>query len=148
MKAIAEGNKVEVLKTLKANGENVQVAYSAETQAWVVTSKNVALLARKKSEVPMYKDDRYKFAKEMADVWFDKLATMKPDVVKDLETTLSGRTLVGEYIGSDDHQHLVKYSRVSIIFYAVVDNYATDSCWPCEKAWALFNKFGLDKVHI
>jgi hypothetical protein len=31
LKAIAEGNKVEVLKTLKANGENVQVAYSAET---------------------------------------------------------------------------------------------------------------------
>ena len=60
----------------------------------------------------------------------------------------SGRTLVGEYIGSQDHQHLVMYSRVTIIFYAVVENNSEESCWPCNKAWSLFNQFGLDVVKI
>jgi hypothetical protein len=46
--------------------------------------------------------------------------------------------MIGEYIGSQEHQHLVKYSRVTIIFYAIVDNYSGDPCWPCSKAWAFF----------
>lgn len=37
---------------------------------------------------------------------------------------------------------------MTIIFYAVVDNYAAETCWPCSKAWAFFKKFGLDVVHI
>lgn len=45
LKAILSGNKVEVLKTLKANGENVQVSWNEKTGAWVVCSKNVALVA-------------------------------------------------------------------------------------------------------
>lgn len=55
--------------------------------------------------------------------------------------------MIGEYIGSDAHQHLVKYSRVTIIFYAVVSNNSEEDCWPCDQAWSLFNKYGLDKVH-
>jgi hypothetical protein len=43
---------------------------------------------------------------------------------------------------------LVKYSRVTIIFYAVVSNDSSEDCWPCEQAFALFDKYGLDKVHI
>ena len=57
-------------------------------------------------------------------------------------------TLVGEYIGSQDHQHLVMYTRVSLIFYAIVDNNSTDSCIPCDQAWSFFSKYNLDKVHI
>ena len=55
---------------------------------------------------------------------------------------------MGEYIGSDDHQHLVKYSRVTLIFYAIVGNSSEQSCWPCKKAWAFFQKYNLDVVHI
>jgi hypothetical protein len=51
LKAIAEGHTVEVLKTLKANGENVQVSFSSETQSWVITSKNVAILVRNENDV-------------------------------------------------------------------------------------------------
>ena len=45
LKALLEGHQIEVLKTLKANGENVQVSWNEEVQAWVICSKNVALLA-------------------------------------------------------------------------------------------------------
>lgn len=59
-----------------------------------------------------------------------------------------GHTLVGEYIGNQDYQHLVKYSRVTLIFYAIVDNNSSSSCWPCTAAWSFFQKYKLDRVHI
>ena len=149
LKALADGHEVEVLKTLKANGENVQVAYCKEFGAWLVTSKNVGLLARTRDDIAKYDSSgRYRFAIEMATVWFDKLESMPQTEQDQLKDVCNERTLVGEYIGSNEHQHLVKYSRVTIIFYAVVDNYGEDSCWPCAKAWALFKRFNLDVVHI
>lgn len=46
----------------------------------MITSKNVGLLARTKADVKTYpggqEGARYTFAVEMANVWFDKLATM------------------------------------------------------------------------
>lgn len=140
------------MKTLKANGENVQVSYSAETEGWVVTSKNVAILIRNRDDIKKYENcsdqGRFAFATEMAYVWLDKLDTFDAQKREDIKRDLAGKTMVGEYIGSQEHQHLVKYSRVTIIFYAIVDNYSEDSCWPCSKAWQLFQKYGLDVVHI
>jgi len=37
---------------------------------------------------------------------------------------------------------------VTIIFYAVVENLSMNDCIPCDEAWALFDKWGLDKVAI
>jgi hypothetical protein len=37
---------VEIIKTLKANGENAQVSWNPDVKAWVICSKNVAILAR------------------------------------------------------------------------------------------------------
>jgi hypothetical protein len=80
LKAIAQGHQVEVLKTLKANGENVQVSYSAETESWVVCSKNVAILVRNRDDVKKYGNGagatRCSFACEMAYVWLDKIGKM------------------------------------------------------------------------
>ena len=80
LKAIAQGHQVEVLKTLKANGENVQVSYSAETESWVVCSKNVAILVRNRDDVKKYENGagaaRCSFACEMAYVWLDKVGAM------------------------------------------------------------------------
>lgn len=55
LKALAKGHQVEVLKTLKANGENVQVSYSKEVGAWIIASKNVGLLARNMDDAMKYK---------------------------------------------------------------------------------------------
>ena len=154
LKAILSGNKVEVLKTLKANGENVQVSWNEKTGAWVVCSKNVALVAQTRAQIDQacYKTERFGFATEMAHVWFDKLDSIRKEKgeagISELKKDLDGRTLVGEYIGSQEHQHLVKYSRVTLIFYAVVENKSMEDCWPCEQAWALFDKWSFDKVAI
>jgi hypothetical protein len=37
---------------------------------------------------------------------------------------------------------------VTIIFYAVVENLSMNDCIPCDEAWALFDKWSLDKVAI
>ena len=70
---------------------------------WVVCSKNVALIAKKREDINYYTDTRFVFAKEMAHVWFDKLETDDPTLVAKLKTELTGHTLIGEYIGSIDH---------------------------------------------
>jgi hypothetical protein len=146
-KALLGGFEVEILKTLKANGENVQVSYNLDTESWVVCSKNVALIAKSADQIDLYKGDRYSFAREMAHVWFDKLKELegKGHQLEQLKKDLNSMTLVGEYVGSQEHQHLVKYSRVTIIFYAMVDNYSNDTCIPCDQAWAFFGKYGIDK---
>ena len=56
--ALRNGFAIEAVKTLKANGENAQVSYSAEADAWVLASKNVSLLARTRSDLKHYKKDR------------------------------------------------------------------------------------------
>lgn len=43
---------------------------------------------------------------------------------------------------------MVKYNRETIIFYAIVDNYSADLCWPCEQAFSLFKNYDLDMVSI
>ena len=57
LKAIAEGDEVLIQKTLKANGENVQIAYNSQIQHWVISSKNVALIARDENDLPGYKQE-------------------------------------------------------------------------------------------
>jgi hypothetical protein len=62
LKAIKEGHRVEVLKTLKANGENAQISFNSQLRLWVISSKNVAILVRNETEIEAYTDERYKFS--------------------------------------------------------------------------------------
>ena len=54
LKAIAEGHQVEILKTLKANGENDQISYAKEIKSWMISSKNVGMLARNREDIKLY----------------------------------------------------------------------------------------------
>ena len=54
--AIQSGYQVEVLKTLKANGENVQISYCKPIDSWVIASKNVALYAKVREDIEKYKN--------------------------------------------------------------------------------------------
>ena len=107
LKALLEGHQIEVLKTLKANGENVQVSWNEEVQAWVICSKNVALLAQSREDIKKYTAERFGFACEMAHVWFDKLRDIEKtggkEAIKDIKKDIGGNSLIGEYIGSDEH---------------------------------------------
>jgi len=47
--------------------------------------------------------DRYRFACEMAEVWFKIISSMNEEHRKQIKKELAGHTLVGEYVGSQDH---------------------------------------------
>lgn len=103
-KAILEGNSVEVVKTLKANGENAQISWSPDAKCWVIASKNVAMLAEDVTnlELKEYQKKRYDYALLIAREWFSILSKLSLEQLKDLKHDLSGFTLVGEYVGNPD----------------------------------------------
>jgi hypothetical protein len=106
LKTILAGGKVEVVKTLKANGENVQISWNEEVEAWIICSKNVGLIAQYRDDIDRYLSDRFVFAKEMAHVWFDiveELEETQTGTLKQLKKDLNGVTMIGEYIGSQHH---------------------------------------------
>ena len=43
---------------------------------------------------------------------------------------------------------MVKYNRVTVIFYAIVDNNSSDICWPTDQAIATLQKYKLDVVKV
>ena len=103
-KATLQGHKVEIVKSLKANGENTQISYSKELDSWVIASKNVSVFARTERDLELYPKSktRYNFAIMMAETWFDIInnGTLNKREVEELKKELSNRTLVGEYIGN------------------------------------------------
>lgn len=225
--ALKNGNKVRIYQTEKANGENCQISYFRPVDSWLVSSKNVSILAKSRNDVEFYEklmvelneqenvknekkqkkkekqqekdeqsknntqeenplskkkvgkpksknetkeeeklkdselknkekesseeknkkiNDRFAFAKLILSEWFNLL-----DKIPDIETLkkdLENKTLVGEYCGNQEFQHLIKYNEISIYFYALVDNDkdCEDSCSPPEKVFDFCKKHSLKHV--
>ena len=95
------GSKVHIYKLVKANGENCQISFAEHQNGnmWIIASKNVALAASSKSDLEFYRQDRYYFAKLIAEEWFNLLSNKTQSEIRELEVFLKGRTLVGEYCG-------------------------------------------------
>ncbi|CAI2365322.1 unnamed protein product [Moneuplotes crassus] len=151
-KAIDELNKdayIEVIKSLKINGENAQISWVQQESAWCIASKNVGILANRVEDLKRYPHEegsRYKYALKIAHCWFKiikKLGGKKISFAK-LQKTLSGKTLVGEYVGNQKEQHIVKYNKETIIFYAVTENNSSKNCLLPEESYKIFKEFDLE----
>ena len=62
------GGSVEVVQTVKANGENAQISWHQALGLWAIASKNVCMLVPdtdvESSKILLaYDKDRYRFAK-------------------------------------------------------------------------------------
>lgn len=113
--------EIDIYMLEKANGENAQVSYIQSLAKWIICSKNVSLLAEKEEDIAPYEKDnsgRYRFAILIAQAWFKYLQQCQN--VSDLKRFLSEHTLIGEYCGNQEYQHLVKYKEIQIRFYAIV----------------------------
>lgn len=62
---LTQNCSVDIYKLLKANGENAQVSYCPQLDAWAISSKNVCMLARTPDDLQGY-EARYTFAKLIA----------------------------------------------------------------------------------
>lgn len=122
LRAFKRGNRVEVIRTEKANGENAQVSYCYELDAWMICSKNVSLLAASLKDLDGYKEERYNYAREIGAEWFKIIGQLKKEHVPELKKTLDGFTIIGEYCGNPKFQHLIKYKTIGIMWFAMVGN--------------------------
>ena len=130
----------------KANGENAQISYFKLTDEWVVSSKNVSIFVKTQEDIKKYDGDRYSFAKLMAVTWFNILKEKNKNEIEDLKKALIGKTIIGEYCGNPDFQHLVKYADTTIYFYALVENESVYTCIPPPEAFRFFEDYKIPIV--
>jgi hypothetical protein len=73
-----------------------------------------------------YKGQRYQQASQFALEWLSEVDRLMqkhgPDLIKELKEFLDRHTFVGEYVGHPDFQHIVRYKKTKIVWFAVVSN--------------------------
>ena len=134
----------------KANGENAQVSFVSECDAWLVSSKNVSLLLRTTADLVQYSGERYEYALMIGQAWLEKvLPAAGSENLDKIKQLFSRYTAVGEYCGHPSLQHLVRYSAETIYFYALVDkNGDKEVCMPPREALNRIKEVGLPAVKI
>ena len=66
--------------------------------------------------------------------------------IDELKSFLDNKTLIAEYCGNQAYQHLVRYTEIDLIFYAIVENESTVTTIDPAEAFEIFQKFGLTHV--
>ena len=138
--------KAHIYRLNKANGENAQVSFYEPLNEWVISSKNVSIFVKDANDIKLYKGERYGFSILIAEAWFNILKELPKPQLEALKKDLHGKTLVGEYCGNPEFQHLVKYANVTIFFYAVVENNGSATCIPPADAFRLFEQYHIPIV--
>jgi hypothetical protein len=80
--------------------------------------------------------------------WFKLISVLKKKELEALKADMANKTWVGEYIGNKMCQHLVKYSKETIIFYAIVDNNSKMICRLPEDSYKVFKRYHFDVVPL
>lgn len=109
---------------MKTNGDNAQISWSNVLKAWVVASKNVALVARTEKDVTGHypEESRYFIARSIALCWFRQIEGLSASSLAALKEEMHDKTFVGEFVGKKELANFVKYPKESIVFHAVVQN--------------------------
>jgi hypothetical protein len=85
----------------------------------------------------------------IADEWFKYLEKIEDKgFLPALKREMNNKTIIGEYVGNQDFQHLVSYKKQTIIMYSMIDNLSPEICMMPEETYKFFKKFDLDKVSV
>ena len=158
---------VTVYMTEKANGENFQASFDQTINKYVICSKNVSVLVADREELDSIQDDlhtsestvtnnktqkpghsRYKLVKLMGQSFFDVVERLPEQKQINLQTDLSSKTMVAEFCGHRDLQHLVKYTDVDIRVFALVEKTSTDICLSPTECVSFSQKYGFSSVAV
>ena len=137
---------VVIIEANKANGENCQISWIQEAAAWLISSKNVAMLLRTVDDIQFYIGDRFHFAEIISREWFASLKKLKDAQVDAIKDCLKDHTIVGEYVGNQTYQHLVKYEKQGFLFYALVGNTLNEEAVNPKEALERIKSLGLQVV--
>jgi hypothetical protein len=146
-KSLWAGERVRLFSQEKLNGENAQVSWSSETESWLVASKNVSILVRHRDDIRHYENDRSSYSTQIAHTWFDILEDLEEIHINlaNLKRDLTGRTLVGEFVGNSRNQHLIRYPYRTIVWFSLI-NMDQQSSLPIEQVLAFLDHYKLDAV--
>ena len=146
-----EGAKVEVLRSLKTNGDGAHVTWSTILNAWVVSSQNVSIVARNEKEVKsLYPEQtRYFLARKIALCWMRKVKAIEQNdagKMDALKSDLAEHVFIGDFIGNSELINLIKYPRETICFHSVVSKQRTTENAK-NTTYCLPNSFNILKRH-
>lgn len=137
-----------MLKTEKTDGQNVQVSYCYEMNAWVIGSGNVSLMVESEKDLGLYEGKRFAFVILVAKRWFKDIESFDKDKLKRLKKLLDGFTLIGEYCGDPECQGLILYNEARIIWSAMVDNFTEEYCVDPFQVRRDIEEFGFKFVRV
>ncbi|CDW83272.1 UNKNOWN [Stylonychia lemnae] len=143
-----QNNHISLLRSEKANGENVQISYVKEFDLWAISSKNVCILANGEEEFKFYQDQRYDYTKQIAIQWFKLISEFDSEKVQVLKNDLNGYTLIGEQVGVEGYQHLIEYTHQYLKFYCMIKNDSDQLCQPIQFFEEFINKYGFRRVQF
>lgn len=158
LRAFNDNKLIKVTKMVKANGENAQISYCENLDSWVICSKNIAIFVKTYKDLEYYMPKtnydnnnnpyevniKFSFAYLIGIAWFDILKKVKDE--KALKEFLKKHTLIGEYIGNQYHQHLIRYIEHTIHFYSIVEKIGEKICLNVDNAIEIFQKHNLTVV--
>ena len=112
----------------------------------MLCSKNVSILAKSEEELENWSERRYRFARQVAFLWFQELKRLQQVEANRLQSLLSSNTMVGEMVGGSA-AHLVHYgAQRRLQWFAVVSHHDEAPCWPPLKSRELFAELHLPTV--
>jgi hypothetical protein len=118
--------------------------------AWVIGTRNYSCIVRNKEDLEFLNDKKQEFIKNrdtglilnaIALSWFEILENLKQkNLIKELKSDITkfSYTLIGDFVGLK----LMKFSKRTIIFHSIVENYSTDNSLPISESYLFFEKYG------
>ena len=98
------------------------MTWCPQTNAWVITSQNVSIVARNEKDVKtLYPEQtRYFLARKIALCWMRKLKSLSQAKIDALIADLTQYVFIGDFIGNQELINLIKYGRETICFHSVM----------------------------
>ncbi|EAR96379.1 hypothetical protein TTHERM_00189480 (macronuclear) [Tetrahymena thermophila SB210] len=138
---------INLQRTNKEDGSNVQISWCAKLNCWVICSKNEAYLIKNLSK--KYLDKLQPVIVEMAKLWFKFIDTLPKEKLAILQEFCSNKTLIGEICGANKHlKQYVTYKEEQLVFLSIVDNFSDQICYTPIESAQILNDFGLNTVKI
>lgn len=135
---------VTLYNTTKANGANAQISFCEKVNAWAIGSKDITIMVRARSDISGYRKERYQYCRSIAHTWFHILDQLDFETQFQFKSQMVGITLIGEYVGDQRCQGMVKYTKISLVFFNVVNNISDidKDYWTMEKGFEFMKKYG------
>jgi hypothetical protein len=148
LKEFLDGSQgtVKIVETNKANGENCQISWVPDCGCWAIASKNVCVLLRSVEDISLYVGDRFHFAEIIAREWFAQMKKFTQAQIDSIKECLKDYTLIGEYTGNQNYQHLVKYEKQGFLFYLLVSKVSQEEALVPKEGFDLIKSMGLLSV--